>query len=230
MKRLGKTLQAMVVTAAVTGALLAGGGQATAAPSGPGVEPGPDGQMPTSSDMQKVVDALVADGATLAQAQADAEKPEIRDWIDVSSSDELIVEPAGSSPQMAPSEPQMAIGSGCTGYSRSGWAKRYFYTWWGHTLGYAKLNYTWCYNYKRVTWETHSKRVWLSTDAQVSGWSFNSWTDSEEYFYTYNGRTNGGVKIADEAYFRFCTPIRVVCSNSAYVRPRAYLHYDGTVS
>lgn len=201
---------------------------AQAAPVGPNIYPSDD-------QITQVYNAMVANGISPNQAAQDVEDPAIRDWYPTTSSDELVVEATAntatttSSPKTTNRDArEAAVGTSCTGSSKSGYTRRWFYTWWGRALGYAKINVYWCYNGSRVTYEGHSRSVYLTTDAQIAGWKFNSWTDSVEYFYTYNNHTNGGVKVAEEAYFQFCTPIKVVCASSAFVRPRVYVHYDGT--
>lgn len=201
-----------------------------------GPAPAPNGAIPTSANTQSVVDALVASGSTLAQAQADAQVPAIRDWVAVREVDEMIdTDPSTPpAPVSGPTTPNTAASSTwgryCTGTARSGAVRRSFYTWWGKTLGYAQDNHTWCFSGGKITFVSHYGSHMITTDAGIAGWSWNGWGEGEEYPYTYNGHVYGGYKILRTGQFKFCTPIRVVCTGGADVRPRVYLHYDGSRS
>ena len=119
----------------------------------------------------------------------------------------------------------------CSGSSKTAWRTQSIKNTYGTTLAYIKLSTTWYYNGSRVTCAYSARTPYVTTYGALGGWEFKGWTDFGEQFYTYNSRTNGGVKTWTSGWFKGCNRIvgKELCSTGT-TTARTYVHYDGTYS
>lgn len=181
----------------------------------------------TREQEQTVYDAMVRDGMDPAIALEESQG-ENADVYPVSYGEEEYV---GRAERVLSRDwPDGRVGGTCTGYTRAIYRKKTAYTIYGVALYWHKLQVNWCYNNKTVTaaWSTRTQST--STFASVGGWYFDKYTEYSENLYTYNGRTNGGAAFVSEALWRACTSFRVGCWSAKSLRPRVYVHYDGSYS
>lgn len=181
----------------------------------------------TAEQEQTVYAAMIRDGMDPAIALEES-RGENADEYPVSIRDEEYVGQVEKVHNRDVAEAR--VGGTCTGYTRAIYRQKTAYTVYGVAMYWHRLQVNWCYNHKTVTaaWSTRTHST--STFASVGGWYFDKYTEYSENLYTYNGRVNGGGAFVSEALWRACVSYRVGCWSAQSLRPRVYVHYDGTYS
>ena len=96
----------------------------------------------------------------------------------------------------------------------------------GNHLAAITLRTNWCYNGSRVTYSYSSRSQYVYALGMATV-SWQGWADFSEGWYSYNGRTGGGVMTSTQGQFGSCA-FRVGCLGSVYPSITLYVHYDGT--
>lgn len=213
MKRTTTRRLAAAVVAA--GLLAAGSAQASAAPS-----------EDWSPEQQTVYATLVDSGVDDATATEIVTDPDRLAAVPVASGDDTT---SGTNPAGAKGGSEAKIGS-CSG--KSNWAEReqWMRNVWGTKLLKIRLRTDFYYNgTSKVTCAYSSKTHTIHPTASAGGWYWDG-SDFSEGYYTYNGKSLGGVKSEYSGYFRQCIAYKVGCFGQQTLIARTYVHYNGTWS
>ncbi|MGZ6772730.1 MAG: hypothetical protein ACXVGI_10130 [Mycobacteriaceae bacterium] len=178
----------------------------------------------TAGQKATVYRALISRGASAPVAREVSEDPSMARAVGVSSGSS---EAHGGATLPQGMALPMSVGSSCSG--SSGWVSRsqWINNVYGGRIMSASLVTNFCYNGSSVTYAWSSKSESVTSLGSVGGWSFSSWAEFAEGWYSYNNRTNGGVATVAQADFQECI-IRIGCLGSAQLIMRTYAHYDGT--
>ncbi|MBT9254444.1 hypothetical protein KMZ32_01890 [Phycicoccus sp. MAQZ13P-2] len=185
------------------------------------------GAEPRTPVQQKAYAALVAKGVDGAKAAAAVKDPAVvaATPVEFGGDSSSGVNPTTTTTKDGAGTQRIGTCSGkSTWVQRNQWIKNVY----GTKLMEVVVRTTFYYNGSRVTCASSTNNKYVATLAAAGGWA---WVDKEfsEGFYTYNGRSLGGVKTEASHNFQQCV-VKVGCFNAATITARTYGHYDGSSS